>query len=103
MKTRPLGNSGLNASIFGLGTWVTGGGGAWGTEPDDRESIRAIQASLDAGVNLIDTAPSARREEQAVENASAGHLQLDVEDIGRLRRDIEALGEPQRKEAELSE
>ncbi len=57
MKHRHLGNSGLSASIIGLGTWVTGGGGAWGTEPDDRESIRAIQASLDAGVNLIDTAP----------------------------------------------
>jgi methylglyoxal reductase len=57
MQYRPLGNSGLSASIIGLGTWVTGGGGAWGTEPDDRESIRAIQASLDAGVNLIDTAP----------------------------------------------
>lgn len=57
MKTRPLGDSGLNASIIGLGTWVTGGGGAWGTEPDDRESVRAIQASIDAGVNLIDTAP----------------------------------------------
>ena len=56
MKHRHLGNSGLSASIIGLGTWVTGGGGAWGTEPDDRESIRAIQASLDAGVNLIDTA-----------------------------------------------
>ena len=57
MKHRPLGNSGLSASIIGLGTWVTGGGSAWGTEPDDRESICAIQASLDAGVNLIDTAP----------------------------------------------
>jgi len=29
----------------------------WGDDPDDAESIRAIQASLDGGVNLIDTAP----------------------------------------------
>ena len=57
MQYRPLGNSGLNASVVGLGTWVLGGGSAWGPDPDDRESVRAIQASLDAGVNLIDTAP----------------------------------------------
>jgi len=56
MKQRPLGNSGLSASIIGRGTWVLGGGIFWGPEPDDRESIRAVHAALDAGVNLIDTA-----------------------------------------------
>ncbi|MFW6172010.1 MAG: aldo/keto reductase, partial [Planctomycetota bacterium] len=34
------------------------GGATWGADPDDQESIRAIHASLDAGVNLIDTAPA---------------------------------------------
>ncbi len=58
MKTRPLGNSGLHASVVGLGTWVLGGGSAWGQNPDDRESIRTIHAALDAGINLIDTAPA---------------------------------------------
>lgn len=57
MKTRPLGKSGIEASVVGLGTWVTGGGAPWGEDPDDKESIRAIQVSLDNGVNLIDTAP----------------------------------------------
>src|ERR1041384_4731184 len=56
MKHRPLGNSGLSASIIGFGAWVTGGRSAWGPDPDDRESVRAMQAALDAGVNLIDTA-----------------------------------------------
>lgn len=56
MKQRPLGKSGLDASVIGLGTWVTGGGSWWGKDPDDVESIRAIQASIDAGVTLIDTA-----------------------------------------------
>lgn len=58
MKHRPLGNSGLNASVVGLGTWVLGGGAVWGKDTDDAESIRAIHAALDAGINLIDTAPA---------------------------------------------
>lgn len=58
MKYRPLGTTGIEASVVGLGTWVTGGGATWGADPDDQESIRAIHASLDAGVNLIDTAPA---------------------------------------------
>lgn len=57
MQYRNLGASGIEASIVGLGTWVTGGGEVWGADPDDQESIRAIHAALDAGVNLIDTAP----------------------------------------------
>ena len=57
MQYRPLGESGIQASVVGLGTWVTGGGSWWGEDPDDGESIRAIHAALDAGVSLIDTAP----------------------------------------------
>ena len=58
MKTKPLGSSGLQASVIGLGGWVLGGGAIWGTDTDDEESIRAIHAALDAGINLIDTAPA---------------------------------------------
>jgi len=58
MKYRDLGKSGMKASVVGLGTWVTGGGAWWGASPDDKESIRAIQASIDAGITLIDTAPA---------------------------------------------
>ncbi len=56
MKYRKLGSSDLNVSVVALGTWSIGGGPWWG-DSDDTESIRAIQASIDAGVNLIDTAP----------------------------------------------
>jgi methylglyoxal reductase len=56
MQYRDIG--GIRASVAGLGTWVMGGGLPWGGSPEDAESIRAIQASLDAGVNLIDTAPA---------------------------------------------
>lgn len=56
MQYRALGKSGISASVVGMGTWVTGGL-VWGEDPDDSESIRAIHAALDAGANLIDTAP----------------------------------------------
>lgn len=58
MRYRPLGMSGIEASVVGLGTWATGGGVVWGEGPSDAESIRAIHAALDLGVNLIDTAPA---------------------------------------------
>ncbi|MCB1128094.1 MAG: aldo/keto reductase [Verrucomicrobiae bacterium] len=58
MNHRPLGNSDLNASVVALGAWVIGGGQPWGADPDDGESIRTIQAAIDLGINLIDTAPA---------------------------------------------
>ncbi|MDD4101928.1 MAG: aldo/keto reductase [Kiritimatiellae bacterium] len=56
MYYRKLGSSGLEVSAIALGTWAVGGGPWWG-ESDDNESIKAIHAAIDAGVNLIDTAP----------------------------------------------
>lgn len=55
MQYKKLGNSEINASVIALGTWVTGGW-MWGGA-EEKESIEAIHASLDEGVNLLDTAP----------------------------------------------
>ncbi len=55
MKRRQLGQSGILASTIGLGTWAIGGW-MWGGQ-GEREAVRAIHAALDAGVDLIDTAP----------------------------------------------
>lgn len=58
METRQLGNSDLQITTIGFGAWAIGGGDwsfAWGAQ-DDRESIEAIQRSLEHGVNWIDTA-----------------------------------------------
>lgn len=58
MPMRPLGTSGIEASVIGIGTWVLGGGPTWGEDADDRESVYTLQAALDEGINLIDTAPA---------------------------------------------
>ena len=57
MRYRPLGTSGIDASIVGLGTAAIGGGDTF-KGPDVDESIKAIRAAIDGGVTLIDTAPS---------------------------------------------
>ena len=58
MQKKRLGNSDLDLTPIGVGAWAMGGGGwafAWGPQDDD-ESISAIHAALDHGVNWIDTA-----------------------------------------------
>lgn len=54
MDQRQLGASSLYVSPIILGTWAIGGW-MWGGT-DEKEAIRAIHASIDAGVNTIDTA-----------------------------------------------
>jgi aryl-alcohol dehydrogenase-like predicted oxidoreductase len=58
MQTRKLGNSDLQITPIGIGAWAMGGGDwafSWGPQ-EDKQSIAAIHAALDAGVNWIDTA-----------------------------------------------
>ena len=58
MNVRKLGQSDLKITPIGIGAWAIGGGKwefAWGTQ-DDRESVAAIHAGLDRGINWIDTA-----------------------------------------------
>ena len=58
MQTKPLGNSDLHITALGIGAWAMGGAGwafAWSAQ-DDNDSIKAIHAALDAGMNWIDTA-----------------------------------------------
>jgi aryl-alcohol dehydrogenase-like predicted oxidoreductase len=58
MNTKQLGTSNLHITPIGFGAWAIGGSGwefAWGSQ-DDRDSMAAIRAALDAGVNWIDTA-----------------------------------------------
>lgn len=54
MKYRKLGNSGIDVSVIGQGTWEMGND--FFGEVDEKLSIDAIRASVDAGVNMVDTA-----------------------------------------------
>ncbi len=53
MRYRPLGRTGWNVSEISFGAWAIGG--SWGNV-DDNESMAALHAAVDAGVNFIDTA-----------------------------------------------
>ncbi|MCF0039302.1 aldo/keto reductase [Dyadobacter fanqingshengii] len=55
MQYRKLGNSDLEVSVITFGAWAAGGWMWGGTERS--EAVKAIQASYNAGVTSIDTAP----------------------------------------------
>lgn len=54
MRRRALGTTGIEVTEIGIGTWELSGD-VWGGT-DDRRSIAALRAGLDAGSNFIDTA-----------------------------------------------
>ena len=78
MKKTTLGPSGIECAAIGLGTWAMGGW-MWGGG-DNAAAVLAIQASLDAGVTLIDTAPAygLGRSESIVGTALKGRRQQAV-------------------------
>jgi len=72
MEYRNLGQSELKVSAVTLGAWAIGGLFWGGT--DERDSIAAIQKSIDLGVTSIDTAPAygCGRSEEIVGKAIKG-------------------------------
>ncbi|MCK4998684.1 MAG: aldo/keto reductase, partial [Anaerohalosphaera sp.] len=57
MEIKRLGDSDLELTRIGLGTWAIGGSWqfGWGRQ-DDGDSIAAIFEAMDTGINWIDTA-----------------------------------------------
>ncbi len=53
MELRQLGRTDMRVSSISFGAWAIGG--SWGAV-DDSESMRALHAAIEAGVNFIDTA-----------------------------------------------
>jgi myo-inositol catabolism protein IolS len=72
MEYRELGMTGIDVSAITLGAWVYGKD-AWENVRDD-ESVQAIHAALDGGINMIDTAAGYGRgySEQVVGEAVKG-------------------------------
>ena len=70
MRYRTLGRTGIKVSPYALGAMMFGSMG----NPDDSECIRIVHRALDAGINVIDTAPaySAGESEQIVGKALKG-------------------------------
>ena len=88
MMKRILGKSGIEVSALGMGCWAIGGPWTWaqpGQDPypagwgqtNDKDSIRAIHAGLDAGVTFFDTAA----------NYGAGHSEVILGQALHGRRD----------------
>ncbi|HLK47843.1 MAG TPA: aldo/keto reductase [Bryobacteraceae bacterium] len=76
MIKKRLGNSDMELTPIGVGAWAIGGGGwsfGWGPQ-DDAQSIAAIHAALDHGINWIDTAAvyGLGHSEEVVARALAG-------------------------------
>ena len=55
METRTFGNTNIQVTPVGLGTWAIGGW-MWGGT-DEAQSIDTIHRAIDKGIGLIDTAP----------------------------------------------
>jgi len=56
MRYITLGKTDIKVSVIGFGAWAIGGW-MWGGT-DEGQSLRAIDAAIDSGINLIDTAPA---------------------------------------------
>lgn len=99
MQLQQLGNTSLELTRVGFGSWAIGGDGwaySWGPQ-DDGESIATLQRGLDLGINWIDTAPvyGLGRSEAVVGCAIKGRRDdvllatkcgLEWDDAGNVRR-----------------
>jgi aryl-alcohol dehydrogenase-like predicted oxidoreductase len=72
MEYRQIGKSKVKASALAFGAWAIGGA-MWGGT-DEKKSIEAIHAAIDAGVTSIDTAPGYGfgKSEELIAKAIAG-------------------------------
>jgi aryl-alcohol dehydrogenase-like predicted oxidoreductase len=60
LPTRPLGRSGMDITVLGIGSWAIGGDD-WASglgRQDDADSVAAIRHAVAGGVNWVDTAPA---------------------------------------------
>jgi aryl-alcohol dehydrogenase-like predicted oxidoreductase len=91
LETRPLGRTGADVSVVGLGTWQLGGD--WGEVSED-DAAAVLDAALDAGVTLLDTADvyGDGRSEERIRRALAarGERPFVATKVGRRADPFEA-------------
>ena len=111
MQTRRLGNSDLQLSVVGLGTWAIGGGDwsfGWGDQ-DELEAIEGIIRATDLGVNWIDTAAvygfgqSESLVGKALQQISAANRPLIATKCGRTHLGGGQIGKCLRRESVIAE
>lgn len=59
LPTARLGTTDMDITRVGFGAWAIGGGGwkfGWGNQ-EDVDSVKAIHAAVERGINWVDTAP----------------------------------------------
>ena len=69
MEHRQLGKDGPQVSVLGLGAWPLGGGMG---QVDEKTAIATIQAAIDSGIALVDTAQAYRSSEATLGKALKG-------------------------------
>ena len=111
MQTRPVGNSELEFSVIGLGTWaISGGDWAFGWGPqDESEAIACVVRAVELGVNWIDTAAvyghgqSEKLVGKALKEISQSDRPLIATKCGRTTLSDGGIGKSLRKESVIAE
>jgi len=78
MKYRRLGRTDIHVSVVCLGGWALVGDSTWGEQEKD-DSIAAVRAALEAGVNFLDTAEA---------YGSGQSEEVLAEALGAARKDV---------------
>jgi aryl-alcohol dehydrogenase (NADP+) len=72
MQYRNLGTSGVKVSAISIGTMT------YGTQVDETQGVKILQAALDAGINLFDTADRYPGSEEIIAKAVRGRRNMAI-------------------------
>jgi aryl-alcohol dehydrogenase-like predicted oxidoreductase len=72
MQYRDLGTSGVKVSVISIGTMT------YGTQVNEAQSVKILQAALDAGINLFDTADRYPGAEEIIAKAVRGRRDMAI-------------------------
>lgn len=88
MNYRLLGKTGFKVSEISLGTWQLGS--RWGDPFDDKVAQQTLQAAIDNGINLFDTADiyQERQSEPAIGRFLKAHPDKRIYVVTKMGRDL---------------